>query len=659
MIMGKTQKKLSQVWENIFFNFNENEVIIDDIIKKLKEEFLKEFLRIKTDFKFILYEDDNKTVTDFINDIPYKLNKLNVQVKSYKEHYFSCIITDEDIDLLASVEHQKLLNGINAEDWDEETIDENAKIHLYLKHFSSLGLTRQRFYRELIYTIPVIFVRCGYELFRPAEEEFRNIEQLKNLARVIHARYCTLIKNMNEESIKKSLYEKLAIVNNKNRKNFNISYDDLPDDIKSSSIDSAYHIATKLLSIGYAIKEENNEAEQILLYLSKSDIETMAKLEHERWAWEKRLKGWTYAPERNNKNKRHNCLVPYDELTELEKEKDRDQVKLYPALLKAINYKIIPLSPEQSRNISYIPQQKKLLDETILKIEVVKEQLVEKTQKINENLNIKNIKDQLSYIIKDLSTAVDSFNMAAGIQHNILPSKIYFKICLPESFILFKPKDILSGDFYFVSKQKNKVVFAAADCTGHGTSAAMLSMICSNYMDQAVNDNHLTDPSAIISFVYKKMVSFMKRHHNTIISDHGMEIAICTLIPASRTLFYAGIKRPLYVFRNSKLEILKPQKVSSRSYESVIEYTEPSQKLKLKKGNMVYMFSDGFPDQFGGPDHRNYSNKQFKKMLESIQTLSMLEQYAAMNNTIEQWRSYDPENITEQTDDILVIGVKV
>jgi serine phosphatase RsbU (regulator of sigma subunit) len=464
---------------------------------------------------------------------------------------------------------------------------------------------------------------------------------------------------MNKESIKKSLFEKLSIVNNQNRKTFNISYDDLPDDIKSSGIDSAYHIATKLLSIGYAIKEENSEAEQILLYLSKSDIETMAKLEHERWAWEKRLSGWTYAPKRNNKNKKHNSLVPYDELTELEKEKDRDQVKLYPTLLKAINYKIIPLTPEQSKNISYIPQSKKLLDETILKIEIVKEQLGENTQKNNESLNIQNIKGQLSNIINDLSTAVDSFNMAAGIQHNILPSKIYFKICLPESFILFKPKDILSGDFYFVSKQKNKVVFAAADCTGHGTSAAMLSMICSNYMDQAVNDNHLTDPSAIISFVYKKMVSFMKRHHNTVISDHGMEIAICTLIPASRTLFYAGIKRPLYVFRNSNLEILKPQKVSSRSYESVIEYTEPSQKLKLQKENVVYMFSDGFPDQFGGPNHRNYSNKKFKNLLESIQQLSMLEQYAIMNNTIEEWRSHNPENITEQTDDILVIGVKV
>ncbi|MCK5267817.1 MAG: hypothetical protein KAR07_06605, partial [Spirochaetes bacterium] len=445
--MENSQKNISGTWENIFSNFDENKLILDEIMKGLKKEFLKEFLRIKAVYKFPLYNDVDKAVTNFIDDIPDKLSRLNIQARLYKKHYFSCIITDEEIDLLAGIEHQKLVNEIDTQGREYgDSPEEEAKVDPDLKPFSDLDLIKQRFYRKLIYTIPVIFVRCGYELFRPAEEEFRNIEQLKNLARVIHARYCTLIKNMNEESIKKSLYEKLAIVNNKNRKNFNISYDDLPDDIKSSSIDSAYHIATKLLSIGYAIKEENNEAEQILLYLSKSDIETMAKLEHERWAWEKRLSGWTYAPERNNKNKKHNCLVPYDELTELEKEKDRDQVKLYPALLKAINYKIIPLSPEQSRNISYIPQQKKLLDETILKIEVVKEQLVEKTQKINENLNIKNIKDQLSYIIKDLSTAVDSFNMAAGIQHNILPSKIYFKICLPESFILFKPKDILSGD---------------------------------------------------------------------------------------------------------------------------------------------------------------------------------------------------------------------
>ena len=656
--MNKAEKHLSRLWENLFFKFNENKIIIDNLIKSLKEEFLKEFLRIKTDFNFIPYKDDNKAVTDFIFDIPNKLNILNVQVRSYKDHYFSCIITDEDIDALASIEHQKLLDGLNAQGLDEDSLNEDAQLHPYLTNYSSLDLSRQRFYRELIYIIPVIFVRCGYELFKPSEEEFRNISQLENLARAIHSRYCMLIKSMDEESKKKSLYEKLYLVN-KNRKTYTKDYDDLPDGIKSSGIDSAYHIATKLLSIGYTIQKGNAEIEQILLYLSKSDIETMAKLEHERWAWEKRLNGWTYAPVRNNKNKKHNCLVPYNELSELEKEKDRDQVKLYPILLKAIHYEIHPLSPEQSKNISYIPQQKKLLDETRLKIEKAQEELVENAQLINENKNLQNINGQLSVIIKDLSSAIESFNMAAGIQHNILPSKIFFKICLPESFILYKPKDILSGDFYFISKQKNKVIFAAADCTGHGTSAALLTMICSNYLDQAVNDNNITDPSAIVSFVYKKLVGFMKRHHNTVISDHGMEIAICTYIPASRTLFFAGIKRPLYLFRNGKLEIIKSQKVSARSYESVLKHTEPSQKLKLDKGNTIYMFSDGYYDQFGGPNHRNYSNKQFKKLLESLQPLSMLEQYAALNNTIEQWKSHNPENIIDQTDDILVIGVKV
>ncbi|MBN2534472.1 MAG: SpoIIE family protein phosphatase [Spirochaetales bacterium] len=658
--MEESRENISPTWEDIFFNSGENETDINDSKKRMKEEFVKEFLRIKADFKSVLYKDDDKAITDFIDDIPYKLNKLHIQARHYNEHYFSCIITDEEVDLLANLEHQKWVNEMDAGDREYEgSSHEDTRAHPDLKQFPDINATRQRFYRELIYTIPVIFVQCGYELFKPAEEEFRNIRQLEYLARAIHARYCMLMKNINEEIIKDSIYERLSIVDDENRKNFLKDYDDLAEDIKSSNIDTAYHIATKLLSIGYAIEEGDSGTEQILLYLSKSDIETMAKLEHERWAWEKRLGGWIYAPERNNKKKKHNCLVPYSELPELEKEKDRDQVKLYPALIKAINFKVVPLSPEQSKNISYIPQQRKLLDETKLTVEIIREKLLGDAQKVNEYGNTQNIKDQLSNTIEGLSFAIDSLNMAAGIQQNILPSKIYFQTCLPESFILFKPKDILSGDFYFVSKQNNNVIFAAADCTGHSTSAALLSMICSNYIDQAVNDKHITDPSAIICFVYKKLVSFMKRHYNTVISDHGMEIAICTFIPVTRTLFYAGVKRPLYVFRNGKLEILKPWKVTSRGYESVIECTEPSQELHLRKGNTMYMFSDGYPDQFGGPRHRNYSIQQFKHLLEGIQPLSILEQYTTLNNTIEQWKSHDPENITEQTDDILVIGVRV
>jgi serine phosphatase RsbU (regulator of sigma subunit) len=499
----------------------------------------------------------------------------------------------------------------------------------------------------------VIFLRSGYELFKPAEEEFRNTEKLEELARAMHSRYCMLMRSMDEESVKDSVYEKLSIVNNDNRENFTKSFDELEQDIRSSSIDSAYHITTKLLSIGYRIEEEESGAEQILLRLNKSEIETMSKLEHERWAWQKRLSGWTYAPVRNNQHKKHNCLVPYNKLPELEKEKDRDQVKFIPELLKAINYRIIPLSPEQSENISYIPQQKKLLAETRLKIEKINKQFDAK------KITTENIKAQLAETIKDLSSAIESLNMAAGIQNNILPSKIYLKSCLPDSFILHRPKDILSGDFYFASKQKDKVIFAAADCTGHGTSAAMLSMICSNYLDQAVNDKYITDPAEILHFVYKKLVTFMKRHHNTVISDHGMEIAVCTLIPDSRTLFYKGIKRPLYIFREGELEIVKPQKVRSRSYEPVVECKEPSQEIILQKGNTLYMFSDGYPDQFGGPEYRNFSIKHFKNLLKSIQSMDMLEQYTVLSNTIEEWRNSDPDNTVDQTDDILVFGVKV
>jgi serine phosphatase RsbU (regulator of sigma subunit) len=649
------ENKFHNDWESIFINTDENIININKAINKLEKEFLNEYLRIKTDFDFIYYkEDNNEAVKSFVNDIPGKLIELNVKARPFKDHCFSCIITDEEIDLLAGMEHEKLTNMMDEE--SRELIESlDTDLSYLFKHFSDLDSKRQRFLRELNYTIPVIFLRCGYELVKPSEEKFRNIEKLEELARAMHARYCMLMRSMDEESIKDSVYEKLSIVNDDNRKNFTKDFNELEIDLKHSSIDSAYHITTKLLSIGYHIEEGDNSSEQILLSLNKSEIETMSKLEHERWAWQKRLSGWTYATERDNQYKKHNCLVPYSELPELEKEKDRDQVKFIPVLLKAINYKILPLSPEQSENISYIPQQQKLLAETRLKIEKVKDQFNKEGQKAD----VQKIKNQLEEAINDLSTAIQSLNMAGGIQNNILPTKIYFKSCLPESFILHKSKDILSGDFYFVSRKNDRVVFAAADCTGHGTSAALLSMICSNYLDQAVNDKHITDPADIICFVYRKLVSFMKRHHNTVISDHGMEIAVCTLIPDSNTLYYKGIKRPLYIFRNSELEIIKAQRVHSRGYESVTECKKPSQKINLLKGDTLYIFSDGFPDQFGGPEHRNYSIKRFKNLLKSIQPMNLLEQYTSLSSTLEQWRSYNPENIIKQTDDILVLGVRV
>ncbi len=354
--MGNKDQSNFNIWNDILYNSQDNTPGYKELIINLKNEFSKEYKRIKKDYSSIFYkESDEKVINEFIDDIPEKLNKLKLSIRSYRDRFFSCIITDEEVDLLASHEHYKWVNEMSSEGWEYgEELDAEGKVHPDLTHFPDLSKERQGFYRELIYTIPVIFVRCGFEIFKPAEEEFRKKELLENLARAIHARYRKLMAQMDEKSKEDSIYEKLNIVSDHNRENFTKDFDELDDNIKSSNTDSAYHIPTKLLSIGYKIEEAEKNTEHVLLCLSKTDIETMAKLEHERWAWEKRLNGFTYAPERDDEKKKHHCLIPYRELPELEKEKDRDQVKFYPYLLKDINFNVVPLKPEQLQNISYI-----------------------------------------------------------------------------------------------------------------------------------------------------------------------------------------------------------------------------------------------------------------------------------------------------------------
>lgn len=648
-------------WGKIIYNNKNLPIDYNELNDKLLVSFSGEYERIIPEYSTTGYYGNLEDfINDFLNNIPEKLEKLQLKIRPWLEKFYSCIITDEEVNLLATHEHFRWVNKMYSDGWTyDESLNPAAKTHPDLTGFSNLDNKKQKFYRELIYTIPVVLNRCGFEVYKPAEQGFIKNDLIENLARAIHERYRILMREMDDKAKSESIYEKSYIVNVYNRQYFSLEYDQLPNDIKSSNIDSAYHIATKLLSIGYTIKETDRTTTQTLLFPGDTEIETMAKMEHERWAWEKRLKGFSYGKTRNDALKKHPCLVPYHELPELEKEKDRILVKIYPALLDDINYSVIPLSPEQLQNISYVPRQRVLLQESIAEIE--KSILAIDTEDFNAKQDAKtSIRKQLTESLAGIRSAIEEQYGASQIQQCILPTRLFFRSCLPDSFILYKPRDILSGDFYFVSKVNNFVIFAAADCTGHGTAGAMLSMICSNFLDQAVNDNRLTDPSMIISFVYKKLVAFMKRHDKSVVSDYGMEIAICTIIPETRTLFYAGINRPLYIFGNSYTEILEPQKIrTGDGYESLQTSMKQSQQVNLQKGDTLYAFSDGYADQFGGKENKKFMTRNLEHLLKTIQPEPMLGQYEILNSTIEQWKRAGTENAVEQMDDILVIGVRL
>jgi len=248
-----------------------------------------------------------------------------------------------------------------------------------------------------------------------------------------------------------------------------------------------------------------------------------------------------------------------------------------------------------------------------------------------------------------------SYNYAQHIQEAFLPDDLYVRECFPESFILFKPKDIVSGDFYFFSKLGHLTIFAVADCTGHGIPGALLSIIGYGIIDQAVNEIKLSDPSNILCHLYSKLHRFLRNDSEEKGMSDDMDIILCILDSRTNILTYSGVKNSLYLIQKGELLEYRA-KNSSGDCSSDGENTFISEKIQLNTGDTIYLGSDGYVDQFGGKNHKKYQSNRFKIFLQSISQHSMPEQSDLLYEELEQWRD---ENHEDQTDDILVIGIRV
>jgi serine phosphatase RsbU (regulator of sigma subunit) len=563
---------------------------------------------------------------EYASRIPEKLKTLDLFLRPFESFCRTCIITDKEISTLAQI------------DYNYPNYRKSVK---KIKDF-------RRFFAELNYLIPVELKKIGYEVIRYEEVSEINILMVRKLARAIHSRYLHEIRN---QSIKANNY---VFYNQGDSGNQYVSdFDDLPDEIKYSNIDNAAHIPTKLLSIGYKIRPVKKGFKPFALHLNEEEIETMARVEHMRWSWEKRLNGWSSGSIKDDNRKTHPSLIPYDKLSESEKEKDRELVKLIPAFLQDIDYEAFPVSPNRIKKLSYAikPQSSihKILNETRELNEQIRN-LVTLTPSVEEMVRIRNRK--IEEAIKEVE---GSYNYAQHIQETFLPDDLYIRESFPDSFILFKPKDIISGDFYFFSKQDHLIIFAAADCTGHGIPGALLSTLGYGILDQAVNEIKLTDPSHILHHLYSKIHRFLRSDsEGTGISD-DMDIILCTLDIRTNTLIYSGVKNPLY--RITKGELIEYHAQNSTDNNCENGYCQfISTKIQLKISDTIYLCSDGFSDQFGGKHHKKYLRKKLMDFLLNLQDCSMSEQSDRLYKEIEQWRE---ENNEDQTDDILVIGIRI
>ena len=600
-----------------------------------------------------LPEDEKTFWYDYSAGIPAKLKKLNLFIRPFEDFCRTCIITDIEIETLVQTDLVKYCRDLALSSIPlEKKAVSRQKPRTEENSLKKLVKDWRRFVLELNYLIPVQLKKIGYELIRKEEIMEINIAMIRKLARAIHSKYLQEMRSQHTRTEDDPL-DYFSYTAKDFRSQYLSDFDHLPDEIKYSNIDNAAHIPTKLLSIGYKIRQVKKGFKAVPLRLSDSEIETMAMVEHIRWSWDKRLNGWTFSDVRDENNKTHPGLIPYDDLTESEKEKDRDLVRLIPSLLKDIDYEAFPLDSRRIRHLSYALKPQSIIHKILNETRELNDQMkkmVDLTPAVEEMIRIRNKK--IEEAIREIE---GSYTYAQHIQDAFLPDDLYIRECFPDSFILFKPKDIVSGDFYFFTKLEHLVIFAVADCTGHGIPGALLTTIGYGILDQAVNEIKLNDPSYILFHLYSKIHRFLRNDNNESGISDDMDIVLCILDIRTNMLTYSGVKNPLYLIRDGNLREYRARN-SPEDARPEAESLYSSEKIQLNYGDIIYLFSDGYTDQFGGRNHKKYLSARFKALLQSISDYPMAEQGEMLYEEIELWRD---ENHEDQTDDILVIGIRV
>ncbi len=273
----------------------------------------------------------------------------------------------------------------------------------------------------------------------------------------------------------------------------------------------------------------------------------------------------------------------------------------------------------------------------------------------NEELTAQQqVVDERNQVIeKQNHNIISSINYAKRIQVAMLPTTEQVQALLPESFILFLPRDIVSGDFYWIEQQSEKIIVATVDCTGHGVPGAFMSLIGNDMLNKVIIDYSVTKPSLILDILNEQIGSVLKQRESE--NRDGMDMNIWTWNQETHSIEFAGAKNPLIYIQNEELHEIKADKlpIGGNSYtKEVLKYTNHF--IKINSPTVVYTFSDGYQDQFGGEKNRKFMKGKLKNMLLEIHKLPMKEQYQILKTTFEDWKEEYP-----QIDDVLIIGVKI
>jgi serine phosphatase RsbU (regulator of sigma subunit) len=248
-----------------------------------------------------------------------------------------------------------------------------------------------------------------------------------------------------------------------------------------------------------------------------------------------------------------------------------------------------------------------------------------------------------------------SINYAFRIQDSMLPDEDKIQRILPELFILFKPRDIVSGDFYWFGEKDGKIIISAIDCTGHGVPGAFMSMIGDSHLNHIINMDGITSPDTILNKLHLRVRNSLKQAET--LNRDGMDMAICTIDPYRKIMDCAGAKNPIIYIQDGVLTQIKGDKMPIGGEQREDQRIFTKHTVKLDRPTTVYMYTDGYQDQFGGPDNRKFMVTKLRELLFQIHEKPFTEQRQVLDETFENWKHIPKER--EQTDDTLVIGFKI
>jgi serine phosphatase RsbU (regulator of sigma subunit) len=312
-------------------------------------------------------------------------------------------------------------------------------------------------------------------------------------------------------------------------------------------------------------------------------------------------------------------------------------------------------------------QQRKKLEELLSELQETNQKLETQFHEImaqrdfieQQNEEIQSQRDmalkQRDKIVAQQEEINDNIQYASKIQQALFPQKDWVNVLLPQHFVLNRPKDVVSGDFYWISQNRHKTIIAVSDCTGHGISGAMMSMLGTAFLNEIVNKNDITHSQLILEQLRERVISSLHQDitQNMEYSRDGMDIAVCILDIVENSLEYAGANNPIYIVRNKELIEFKADKIPIGIHEFCNEpFT--SHRIDVFQGDNIYMFSDGYADQFGGTKGKKLKYNNFKKILLEINELPIEERERILNKKFVDWMGQQ-----EQIDDVLVLGFTV